>query len=148
MAGDEQRGKGYEDRPLYPIGVAAELLGVTDQTLRLYESQGLIKPARRNRERYYSPNDLKWLECLRHLIHVDKVSIAGIKRLLDFAPCWEIANCPPDEMSQCTASLKYAKPCWELTRRLCPQRTLRCEDCSVYQGAGEEQVSRRLRRSR
>ena len=37
--------------PSSPIGVVAELLGVTEQTLRLYETQGLIKPARRNRER-------------------------------------------------------------------------------------------------
>jgi len=40
--------------PLYPIGIAAELLGATDQTLRLYEKHGLISPLRRNKNRYYS----------------------------------------------------------------------------------------------
>jgi hypothetical protein len=74
----------------FPIGVVADLLGVTEQTLRLYEWQGLVKPARRNRERYYCAGDVQWLECLRHLIHTQKVSIEGVKRLLHFAPCWEI----------------------------------------------------------
>lgn len=74
----------------FPIGIVADLLGVTDQTLRLYESQGLVKPARRNRERSYCAGDVQWLECLRHLIHVEKVSIEGVKRLLQLAPCWEI----------------------------------------------------------
>ena len=45
--------------PLYPIGIVAELIGTTDQTLRLYEKHGLIKPARRNKNRYYSENDIK-----------------------------------------------------------------------------------------
>lgn len=78
----------------FPIGVVADLLGVTEQTLRLYESQGLVKPARRNRERYYCAGDVQWLECLRLLIHTEKVSIEGVKRLLRFAPCWEIIGLP------------------------------------------------------
>lgn len=83
-------GAGDGGRPLYSIGVVADLLGVSGQTLRLYESQGLIKPARRKGERYYSQKDLRWLHCLRRLIHEEKVSIEGVKRLLRFAPCWEI----------------------------------------------------------
>ena len=76
----------------FPIGIVADLLGVTEQTLRLYEVQGLVRPSRRNRERYYCAGDVQWLECLRRLIHREKVSIEGVKRLLHFAPCWEIAG--------------------------------------------------------
>jgi MerR HTH family regulatory protein len=78
--------------PSSPIGVVADLLGVSGQTLRLYETQGLIKPARRNRERFYCSGDVQWLECLRHLIHAEKVSIEGVKRLLHLAPCWRIVG--------------------------------------------------------
>ena len=85
----------------FPIGVVADLLGVTEQTLRLYESQGLVNPARRNRERYYCAGDVQWLECLRRLIHTEKVSIEGVKRLLHFAPCWEIIGLPQEP--QCSA---------------------------------------------
>jgi MerR family transcriptional regulator/heat shock protein HspR len=79
------------------IGPVAARLKVTEQTLRLYESHGLVKPARRGRERAYRPGDIQWLACLRRLIHGEKVSIEGVKRLLRFAPCWEITGrraCP------------------------------------------------------
>jgi MerR family transcriptional regulator/heat shock protein HspR len=82
-----------------PIGVVADLLGVTEQTLRLYETHGLVKPARRNRERYYCTGDVRWLGCLRHLIHAEKVSIEGVKRLLHFAPCWQIID--PEARGHC-----------------------------------------------
>jgi len=85
--------------PSSPIGVVADLLGVTEQTLRLYETQGLVKPARRNRERYYCAGDVQWLGCLRHLIHTEKVSIEGVKRLLSFAPCWKIIG--PEARGRC-----------------------------------------------
>jgi len=68
ISGEELLGEeGRENLPLYTIGVVAELAGITDQTLRLYEKHGLIKPARRGKDRYYSENDIKWLKCLRDL---------------------------------------------------------------------------------
>ena len=79
-------------RSAEPIGPVAARLGVTEQTLRLYEVHGLVKPVRRGRDRAYNPGDIQWLACLRRLIHVDKVSIEGVKRLLHFAPCWKIAS--------------------------------------------------------
>ncbi len=66
--------------PLYTIGIVAELMGTTNQTLRLYEKHGLIKPSRKNKNRYYSDNDIRWLLCLRDLIHDKKISIEGIKK--------------------------------------------------------------------
>ena len=80
------------DLPVYPIGVVAEHFGISGQTLRLYESKGLVRPARRNGERYYSTCDVRWLECLRHLIHEDKVSVEGVRHLLHFAPCWQVVQ--------------------------------------------------------
>ena len=97
--------------PLYPIGIVAELIGTTDQTLRLYEKHGLIKPARRNKNRYYSENDIKWIRCLRDLIHNKKISIEGIKKLLDYAPCWDITQCPEQRRSKCSAYIDHTKPC-------------------------------------
>jgi MerR family transcriptional regulator/heat shock protein HspR len=105
--------------PLYPIGIVAELIGTTDQTLRLYEKHGLIKPARRNKNRYYSENDIKWLRCIRALIHQRKISIEGIKKLLEYAPCWEITECSEERRSKCSAFIDKTKPCWELNRMIC-----------------------------
>jgi len=122
-----------QNMPLYPIGVVAELLGTTDQTLRLYEKHGLITPQRRNKNRFYSENDIKWLRCIRDLIHVKKISIEGIKRLLTYAPCWEITQCSEERRNACSAFIDKSKPCWELNRMICNRTSGRiCEDCIVY----------------
>lgn len=122
-----------KDLPLYPIGVVAELIGTTEQTLRLYEKHGLIKPSRRNKNRYYSENDIKWLQCVRELIHEKKISIEGIKKLLEYAPCWEITQCSEEKRKNCSAFINRSKPCWELNRMICHKNSGRvCEDCIVY----------------
>ncbi|HET6515306.1 MAG TPA: MerR family transcriptional regulator [Thermodesulfovibrionales bacterium] len=119
--------------PLYPIGIVSELLGTTDQTLRLYEKHGLIIPARRNKNRFYSENDIKWLRCVRDLIHVRKISIEGIKKLLDYAPCWEITACPNERKEECSAFIDRSKPCWELSRMICNKEAGKdCDDCVVF----------------
>jgi MerR family transcriptional regulator/heat shock protein HspR len=120
-----------DDLPLYPIGIAAELVGTTDQTLRLYEKHGLLKPSRRNKNRYYSNNDIKWLRCIRDLIHDKKISIEGVKRLLEYAPCWEVRGCPEDSRKSCNAFIDRSKPCWELARKHC-KGGMECDKCLVY----------------
>ncbi|MGE5237558.1 MAG: MerR family transcriptional regulator [Chloroflexota bacterium] len=122
------------DLPVYPIGVVAELLGITDQTLRLYEKHGLIKPARRNKNRYYSHNDLKWLGCIRDLIHLHKISIEGIKKLVEYAPCWEIKQCPEEVRKECSAPRDRTKSCWEINKSICKVDSgqSRCGDCVVF----------------
>ncbi|RLB66415.1 MAG: hypothetical protein DRH04_09405 [Deltaproteobacteria bacterium] len=76
--------------PTYPIGVVAELLRVHPRTLRLYEKAGLVCPSRRGGKRFYSRNDLRWIRCMRQLIHDEGLNIAGLQKLLQLAPCWEI----------------------------------------------------------
>ncbi len=121
-----------ENMPLYPIGVVSELIGITDQTLRLYEKHGLIKPSRRNKNRYYSENDIKWLRCVRNIIHDKKISIEGIKLLLDYAPCWEISNCAEQDRRKCIAYVDKAKPCWELKNMRCGKTMRDCNECFIY----------------
>ncbi len=119
--------------PLYTIGVVSELLGTTNQTLRLYEKHGLIKPFRKNKNRFYSENDIKWLSCVRDLIHQKKISIEGIKKLLNYAPCWEITDCPDKKKNTCLAYKDRLKPCWEMNKMICSKNTLKaCEDCVVF----------------
>jgi MerR family transcriptional regulator/heat shock protein HspR len=121
------------EMPLYTIGIVSELLGTTSQTLRLYEKHGLIKPSRRNKNRFYSENDIKWLFCLRELIHNTKISIEGVKKLLNYAPCWEIKSCTEEVKNKCLAYRNRVKPCWELNQMICSKASgVRCEDCVVF----------------
>src|SRR6266480_2850833 len=59
-----QRGGGalIDDRPRYMISIAAELVGMHPQTLRIYENKGLVSPKRtRGNTRLYSEADLERL---------------------------------------------------------------------------------------
>lgn len=98
------------DLPIYPIGVAAKLLDVHPRTLRIYEAEGLISPAHKGTRRMFSLNDIKWISCLRSMIHDQGISIPGLKRLLALAPCWEIADCPNDVHETCEALVDKAQP--------------------------------------
>ena len=92
-----------KDMPVYTIGVASQLLDVHPRTLRIYEDEGLIKPHRQGQRRLYSPNDVQWISCLRSLIHDQGISIPGIKKLLNYATCYEIADCPEKVHCHCDA---------------------------------------------
>ncbi len=98
------------DVPVYPIGVAARLLNVHPRTLRIYEAEGLINPAHVGTRRLFSDNDIKWIGCLRSLIHDEGISIPGLKKLLDLAPCWEISDCPAEVCEPCQAKVDRAVP--------------------------------------
>ena len=99
------------DLPIYPIGVAAKLLGVHPRTLRIYEAEGLVKPAQHSgTRRLYSPNDIKWIECLRSIIHDQGISIPGLKKLLTLVPCWDVAECPKEIHECCEARIDWAVP--------------------------------------
>ncbi len=99
-----------KDLPVYPIGVAAKLLNLHPRTLRIYEDEGLIKPERVGNRRLYSANDITWVGCLRKMIHDDGISIPGIKKLLRFATCYEIADCPDEINCNCDAVIDRAIP--------------------------------------
>jgi len=70
-------------RGVYGISVAAELVGMGSQTLRLYERHGLLQPARSDGgTRRYSDNDLERLRRIAMLIDAG-VNIAGVGMVLD-----------------------------------------------------------------
>ncbi|MEN8140524.1 MAG: MerR family transcriptional regulator [Thermodesulfobacteriota bacterium] len=92
-----------EDKTVFTIGTAAKMLEVHPRTLRIYEDEGLISPERKGKWRYYSMDDIHWVECLRSMIHEHGISIAAIKKLLNYTPCWNISDCPFAKRKQCTA---------------------------------------------
>lgn len=72
-----------KSRPLYMIGVAAELAGVHPQTLRSYEQKGLVTPQRTSgNTRMYSQADIERLELINELTG-EGINLAGVIRILD-----------------------------------------------------------------
>jgi MerR family transcriptional regulator/heat shock protein HspR len=72
-----------DDRPRYMISVAAELVGMHPQTLRIYESKGLIRPKRTSgNTRLYSEADLERLRVIQELTNELGLNLAGVEQVL------------------------------------------------------------------
>jgi MerR family transcriptional regulator/heat shock protein HspR len=70
-------------RPLYTIGVVAEMLKLHPQTLRMYEKKGLIQPSRTvGNTRMYSEEDVEEIARLVRLTRDLGVNLAGIEIIL------------------------------------------------------------------
>jgi MerR family transcriptional regulator/heat shock protein HspR len=71
------------ERPRYMISVAAELVGMHPQTLRIYESKGLIRPKRTpGGTRLYSDADVERLQLIQQLTTELGLNLAGVERVL------------------------------------------------------------------
>jgi MerR family transcriptional regulator/heat shock protein HspR len=69
-------------RGLFSISVAAELTGLHPQTLRIYEREGLVDPARSaGGTRRYSPDDIERLQRITQLMAAG-LNIAGVRQVL------------------------------------------------------------------
>jgi MerR family transcriptional regulator/heat shock protein HspR len=71
------------DKPRYMISVAAELVGMHPQTLRVYEAKGLMRPSRTpGGTRLYSDSDLQRLKLIQQLTTELGLNLAGVEHVL------------------------------------------------------------------
>src|SRR5213596_4093880 len=72
-----------DERPRYMISVAAEIVGMHPQTLRIYEQKGLVRPRRTpGNTRLYSERDLERLREIQRLTTELGLNLAGVERVL------------------------------------------------------------------
>ena len=76
-----------DDEPCFVISVAARMIQVHTQTLRYYEREGLLEPARsRGNIRLYSQRDIDKLRRIKTLTEDLGLNLAGVQvvmRLMD-----------------------------------------------------------------
>ena len=71
-------------RPVFMIGIAADLIGVHPQTLRMYEQKGLLSPRKSLKNtRLYSQEDVELGRYIQKLTQELGTNLAGVKRILD-----------------------------------------------------------------
>ncbi len=71
-------------RPVFMIGIAAELIGVHPQTLRMYEQKGLLRPRKSLKNtRLYSQEDVELGRYIQKLTQEMGMNLAGVKKILD-----------------------------------------------------------------
>jgi len=72
-----------DDRPRYMISVAADLVGMHPQTLRVYEQKGLVNPQRTaGNTRLYSEADLERLRLINRLTTELGLNLAGVEHVI------------------------------------------------------------------
>ncbi len=72
--------------PIYTISVVAKIVGVHEQTLRIYERRGLLCPARiSGHSRMYSQADLELLGDILYLIRDMGINLNGARMILHMA---------------------------------------------------------------
>src|SRR5580765_589100 len=73
-----KRGKGF-----YSISAVAKMFSVHQQTIRLYEKEGLITPKRsEGNTRLFSEDDVNRLEEVIYLTHELGINLAGVEMIL------------------------------------------------------------------
>ena len=94
-------------RGLFSISVVAELTGLHPQTLRIYEREGLLDPARSpGGTRRYSTQDIGRLHQIMALTS-DGLNLAGVRRVLELQ---EETRRLQAEIDQLKAATRKARP--------------------------------------
>lgn len=93
-----------KEEKFYAIGVVAKMFNIHQQTLRLYEREGLLKPARsEGNTRLYSDRDLERLEIILNLSRDMGVNLAGVDIILN------LRERMAEMQNQINEMLKYLK---------------------------------------
>jgi len=72
-----------DERPRYMISVAAEIVGMHPQTLRVYEQKGLVRPKRTaGNTRLYSEADIERLQLIQRLTGELGLNLAGVELVI------------------------------------------------------------------
>jgi MerR family transcriptional regulator, heat shock protein HspR len=80
----DQRFQRDPGRPCFVISVAASIVQAHPRTLRIYEDEGLLAPARTPTNiRLYSENDIRRILWIRRLTQERGVNLAGVKLLFE-----------------------------------------------------------------
>lgn len=107
-------------RPVYVISVAASIVAAHPRTLRIYEDEGLVCPARTPTNiRLYSDEDIRRITWIRHLTRDRGVNLAGIRLLFELEERLgtRILEALYDEGTRNAAKAAKAAAAAEATRR-------------------------------
>ena len=98
--------------PLFTAGLAAEKVGISVMTLRLYEQKGLIIPHRTDSgRRFFSIHDLECVLCIRELIQEHGLNIEGIRHLIGLSTCGKLNECSEESRIEFTAPTELLISC-------------------------------------
>ena len=120
------------NKPVYTIGVASELLGISTHSLRLYEKEGLVLPHRtKTNRRLYSDVELGKAGNIHKVIQEKGLNFAAIRQLLSLIPCWKICGYKCTKCEHWSNFFVSGQPCW-VSAEACQKEPKLCRECPVY----------------
>jgi MerR family transcriptional regulator/heat shock protein HspR len=127
-----------KNTPTLLIGDVAEKLGISPESIRLYDRMGLVVITKtKGNQRLFSQSDMERLECIRTAINEHKISIEGIRRIQSLVPCWEHIKCPVVQREKCPAYHRSDAGCWTYKHKQNNCADRECRNCRVYQLSGD-----------
>ena len=119
---------------LLRIGEVAREVEMSVKRILEYETEGLIKPIRKNpgSHRLFSEFEIRLIQRIKSLIHERGFTLLSIKHLLNMAPCWVVLDC--DSWEICPAYANPHQRCWEIKSQSKENFNCMgtCERCPVY----------------
>jgi DNA-binding transcriptional MerR regulator len=129
-----------KDKPLYVISVAAELVDMHPQTLRLYERKGLIEPSRSaGKTRLYSQRNIEQLREIRRLTQELGVNLAGVEEIIRLRQKLDVLQERLEDRigscrSACNSSSRGRAPCLRRSNATTPSRSVDEDDPALRRG--------------
>ncbi|MHC4778332.1 MAG: MerR family transcriptional regulator [Planctomycetota bacterium] len=115
-------------QPLYSIAVASELTKVSPVMIREYEKAGFLKPIRVHSKRRFSRADIGNIGLLRYYLQDRKMTLNGLKVLLEETPCYQIKGC---KQNGCTIFGKKILDCWKVAQSAKGCDSSLCPTCPI-----------------
>jgi len=118
--------------PILPVGLVARRIGVSVETVRMYERKGLILPHRTNSgRRMYSLHDLERLHDIRKLITEHGLNLNGIKLLMSLVFRIELKGGLDDACVNCPVYYEAVQPCSDTSNEYTKCQNKECQDYPV-----------------
>lgn len=129
-----------EEKGVYTIGTVAELMGVHPETLRVWEKNCLVMPAREKTQRRYSNSDILRIKFIKCLLYEKGLNVAGAKQVVSMYSCWYRRTCNGGLKRDASDHINESKPCWKAEERYCfapSDKAEMCSSCSVFNKCAE-----------
>lgn len=95
-----------EDAPKYTIRIVAQMVGMHEQSLRMYERKGLIRPRRSDGNiRLFSDSDVERVLCIKRLVEDLGVNLAGAEVILHMREQMDTMRREMEQLRQHTAHM-------------------------------------------
>ena len=119
--------------PIYTLGTASKLSGISVYSIRQYVDNGLIIPHTTESNRHlFSQVDILRLKNIKEQLITKGLNFTGIKAMYSLIPCWLIHPCSEETRENCDAYYNDEVPCWEASDKGKECKNEDCRNCDVY----------------